>query len=304
MYLKTLTPERRVSESGYRFLNPEIGTWISRDPIEDGGRLSTADEHLTWAVLLRERGGPADSPRQPSTGTGGLLSVGLSDSYLVLYHYVSNEPLGNIDPHGLVEWTTPGTFVAANVAPWADEPSVKGVRTKGKTMPGGTLLDVWSPYLVYSQQYLYWCHGYTFDGAAPGGPYHSVWGSAVPTILQDEGWNPICCGLADPSADIAVFYDNNPVPVSHSGKIESVVLAGWASAATLQFDEVASQLRSKPGHEPLGTKSFHENATGGGTAQGYGRYTCYTQMTFALQPIRPGCCPRPGTHEIPWTPGY
>jgi len=33
MHLKTLTPERQVSESGYRFLNPELGRWCSRDPI-------------------------------------------------------------------------------------------------------------------------------------------------------------------------------------------------------------------------------------------------------------------------------
>ena len=32
MYLKTLTPERRVSESGHRFYSPTFGRWISRDP--------------------------------------------------------------------------------------------------------------------------------------------------------------------------------------------------------------------------------------------------------------------------------
>ena len=33
MYLRTLTPQRQVSESGLRFLDPELGRWCSRDPI-------------------------------------------------------------------------------------------------------------------------------------------------------------------------------------------------------------------------------------------------------------------------------
>ena len=35
MYLKTLTPERQVSESGLRFLNSGLGRWTARDPIEE-----------------------------------------------------------------------------------------------------------------------------------------------------------------------------------------------------------------------------------------------------------------------------
>jgi len=37
MHLKTLTPERQVSESGYRFYSPALGRWLSRDPIEERG---------------------------------------------------------------------------------------------------------------------------------------------------------------------------------------------------------------------------------------------------------------------------
>ena len=33
MHLKTLTPERRVSESGYRYYSPTLGRWLSRDPL-------------------------------------------------------------------------------------------------------------------------------------------------------------------------------------------------------------------------------------------------------------------------------
>ena len=40
MYLKTLTPERQVSESGYRYYSPTLGRWINRDPIGTrGGRI-------------------------------------------------------------------------------------------------------------------------------------------------------------------------------------------------------------------------------------------------------------------------
>ena len=38
MYLKTLTPERQVSESGLRYYSPRLGRFVSQDPIgEDGG---------------------------------------------------------------------------------------------------------------------------------------------------------------------------------------------------------------------------------------------------------------------------
>jgi len=38
MHLRTLTPERQVSESGYRSYSPSLGRFVSRDPIgEEGG---------------------------------------------------------------------------------------------------------------------------------------------------------------------------------------------------------------------------------------------------------------------------
>jgi len=37
MHLKTLTPDRQVSESGYRFLDPELGRFVSRDPLDEAG---------------------------------------------------------------------------------------------------------------------------------------------------------------------------------------------------------------------------------------------------------------------------
>jgi len=40
MHVKTLTPERQVSESGYRFYSPELGRWPSRDPIGERGGLN------------------------------------------------------------------------------------------------------------------------------------------------------------------------------------------------------------------------------------------------------------------------
>jgi len=41
MHLKTLTPERQVSESGYRFYSPTLGRWVGRDPIGE-----VADQNL------------------------------------------------------------------------------------------------------------------------------------------------------------------------------------------------------------------------------------------------------------------
>ena len=42
MHLKTLTPERQVSESGLRYYSPTLGRWPNRDPAEErigGGNL-------------------------------------------------------------------------------------------------------------------------------------------------------------------------------------------------------------------------------------------------------------------------
>ena len=59
MYLKTLTPERQVSESGYRFLDPELGRWCSRDPIGTRGGINlyrfvynSAIDHLDRLGLI------------------------------------------------------------------------------------------------------------------------------------------------------------------------------------------------------------------------------------------------------------
>ncbi|MBN1671944.1 MAG: hypothetical protein JXR37_12975 [Kiritimatiellae bacterium] len=35
--LETLTPESRVEELGLRFYSPNLGRWVSRDPIEESG---------------------------------------------------------------------------------------------------------------------------------------------------------------------------------------------------------------------------------------------------------------------------
>jgi len=50
MHLKTLTPERRVSESGLRYYRPELGRWPSRDPIFELGFLTLREAEMNFDI--------------------------------------------------------------------------------------------------------------------------------------------------------------------------------------------------------------------------------------------------------------
>ena len=69
MHLKTLTPERQVSESGLRYYGPTLGRWCSRDPLE------------------HERGGSL-YVFAGNAAVGSVDGLGLKEYYVVL-------PLGN-----------------------------------------------------------------------------------------------------------------------------------------------------------------------------------------------------------------
>jgi hypothetical protein len=135
----------------------------------------------------------------------------------------------------------------------------------------------------------YFCHGFTFDGAGqPGGPY-SIDGGDVRKVLEGDGWQHVCCGMA--SGGIVVF-NQKPAPddrfgfrhLSHSGKIRSVAIGEGG------FDANQSTIESKWGWTgSLSTQSFSVNAAK------YGTYQCFVKKGAR----RSGCCPRPGQDEDP-----
>jgi len=77
MHLKTLTPERQVSESGYRSYFPSLGRFVSRDPLGENGFADTPS-------LLK-----------------GTLDSGSPFEWPNLYPFVNNEPVGSVDLLGL-----------------------------------------------------------------------------------------------------------------------------------------------------------------------------------------------------------
>lgn len=245
------------------YYNPQTGRWLSRDPIEEkafrrnefGREQRTA---MPRSPTEASRAATPNSPKRRENPDHG-------------YAFVSNDPIVWIDPDGLMQWS-PAVDTGNDVNPWQD--SISGDVMTVKT-DAGTSINAWKPH----DGTTYWCHGFTFDGhSAPGGPL-SIWGDSVLTVLKDDGWVHVCCGMA--AGGIAVFGESGGV-ANHSGKVLSVVYAGP------KFDENASQLMSKWGQDPINTVSFAGNATV------YGNYKCYVKK--AKQKV--GCCPKPGDHEI------
>lgn len=173
--------------------------------------------------------------------------------------------------------------VIRRVAWWPNRPTGRSSRPWGSSGPvgrilrgetdAGTALDIWSP----ADGTTYWCHGYTFGGSsARGGPY-SIWGSDVPTVLNDDGWKQTYSCMAQP-ADILVFRDDAG-QVTHSGIIRSVSAPGG------QVDDAASTVESKWGAGSHNTSSWARNAGS------YGKYTCYSKAPLT------GVCSGKGANE-------
>lgn len=155
--------------------------------------------------------------------------------------------------------------------PWG-APGPFGRILRGAT-DAGTGLDIWRP----ADGTTYWCHGYTFGGStARGGPY-SIWGSDVPTVLNDDGWKQTYSCMAQ-AADILVFRDDAG-QVTHSGIIRSV------SAPGAQVDDTASTVESKWGSGSHNTSSWATNAGS------YGKYKCYSKAPLT------GVCSGKGANE-------
>jgi len=80
-HLKTLTPERQVSESGYRYYDPEKGRWPNRDPIWEKGFLVTRSP-------LGDLGRQADRAHRRPRG--------------LAYAFAENNAIGKYDVLGLL----------------------------------------------------------------------------------------------------------------------------------------------------------------------------------------------------------
>jgi hypothetical protein len=251
-----------VCQSSLGFYNPATGRWLSRDPIG-------------------ERGGPAlasqtdlDSFRTVHDAQSGFRDD--ANSYLS----VGNDAVSKIDLWGLVVWN-PNQSRRLNVPESDGQRTMKGEDVLVYTLKH-TPLVAWRPISGEPQDIGYWCHGYTFDGhSAQGGPY-SIRGDAVPKVLRDEDWVPVCCGMASYS-DIVVFSSGGQI--SHSAKILSSISDDQGNG--YQFNQNASTTRSKNGFQALGTMSFAV------LQFSYGDYTCYSKRNT----LRHGCCPNRGAGE-------
>jgi hypothetical protein len=154
-----------------------------------------------------------------------------------------------------VRWN-PNTDTGTDSYPWRTGPHGDVLTA---ATDGGTPIEIWRPH----DGTTYWCHGFTFGGStARGGPY-SLWGRAVPAVLQDDGWRPVDSCVAR-NSDIMIFYDQAGREL-HSGIIRHV------SAPDGSVDEAASTLESKWGMLPLGVSSWLTNAAS------YGRYRCFSK---------------------------
>ena len=80
MRLKTLTPERQVSESGLRSYSPTLGRWCSRDPIGDSAFLT---HYFATSRTEEDRSRILHRQNQP------------------LYVFIENRPVGSVDNDGL-----------------------------------------------------------------------------------------------------------------------------------------------------------------------------------------------------------
>ena len=152
-----------------------------------------------------------------------------------------------------VQWST-AQDTGRNSYPWGSGP--KGDVYEVET-DAGTKIPAWKPH----DGRTYWCHGYTFGGAAASGGPFSVWGSSVPTVLKDDGWQRAFSCVAQ-AKDILVFAANN---VAHSGIVHSTFEPGGI------VDESTSMLDSKWGQLALNRSSWATNA------KQYGRYQVFSK---------------------------
>jgi RHS repeat-associated protein len=254
---------------GYRYYCADTAKWLSRDPLNH-------KEVKRW---------------------GGAISMGFSPNSEESYGFCGNNPISIIDINGLVDYSNLNYLHDSAVA--ADFAGVQATPVEvyqGKTVKGAPIY-MWREKSTKPNKY--WCHGYTFGGAgAQGGPY-SLYGMSVEPVLRDEGYKPVCCGMAQPG-DLVIFFGSkmgltysiggakptiSQTGVSHSG----IIVTAKINSFNNSFNEW-SQLKSKQdSYGNLVDDTFERQAAA------WGKYLC-----FSKQPLQ-GCCPVPGRSELDYS---
>jgi len=104
MHLKTLTPERQVSESGYRSYSSQLGRWPSRDPLGDLVFYDQIQKGISRRLEAdgRKKGYMGSNLRRYVHFAARRVKKHLSQAANApAYLFVQNAPVGRIDPLGL-----------------------------------------------------------------------------------------------------------------------------------------------------------------------------------------------------------
>ncbi|MCB1062412.1 MAG: RHS repeat-associated core domain-containing protein [Verrucomicrobiae bacterium] len=239
---------------GFRYYSPQIGRWLSRDPIEEEGGANLFAYAENSAIGTIDLHGLIDwNSKERKTTVPGVAEPGKSPPEFVGNKYTVLTSAGN------------------PILTWAPD--------FGRT--NGTMVNFNGQRVVVDSSTLYWCHGFTFDGHnVPGvafGPF-SIYGNQVPIVLQDENWKWIPCYFATANDIVVYAGNNNWNDPYHSGKVFSVATTEKQSDPGKEFfDETESQTKSKFGLAPEHAKirNWMESPTGG---QLSGEYRCYKKM--------------------------
>lgn len=128
-----------------------------------------------------------------------------------------------------------------------------GVRPWGANGPGGADYEIatdagstvtgWEAYMVYRDQYRYWCHGHSLDSYSHD-DFSVYSGPPMATVIHDE-WNNIAPSRTR-AGDIAVWTGN----FDHSAKFVAPVIQNG------QLVPDRSELSTKNGQRPLARMSL------------------------------------------------
>ena len=110
---ETHTPGSRLQQRGARYYSPELGRWLSRDPIGEAGF------SLTTRRFKKAPGSRANEDR-PVSRAGDRPKDEVNLGSPLLYVFVVNSPVNLIDPFGLLPGSPYATADAAAIAAVAE----------------------------------------------------------------------------------------------------------------------------------------------------------------------------------------